>query len=166
MKFELEALKDIHLYSKIHNQFEPGGDENLVIVFSAIALLILVVAGINFINLSTARSANRSNEVGLRKAVGSTRLQLISQFLFESIFISLIAAAIGLILFELLLPFFNQLTGKSFASLYIFKPVFISGSSLRTFIPLAAILLIYGKVRLVSATVEVREKTPGILATQ
>ncbi|MCJ7579474.1 MAG: hypothetical protein MUP98_02950 [Candidatus Aminicenantes bacterium] len=86
-----QPLQNIHLHSDWDNELEPQGSFNTLIIFSAIAFLILIVACINFINLTTARSAQRANEVGVRKVVGASRRELIQQFLFESIFLSLLA---------------------------------------------------------------------------
>jgi putative ABC transport system permease protein len=116
--FMTQPLLDIHLHSDWGNELEPQGNFNTVIIFSAIAFLILVVACINFINLTTARSTQRANEVGVRKVVGSTHAQLIRQFLSESILQSLIAVLLALIIVELALPIFNSLVGKNFSSFY------------------------------------------------
>jgi putative ABC transport system permease protein len=116
--FMTQPLLDIHLHSDWGNELEPQGNFNTVIIFSAIAFLILVVACINFINLTTARSTQRANEVGVRKVVGSSHGQLIRQFLSESIMLSLIAILLALIIVELALPIFNNLVGKSFSSFY------------------------------------------------
>lgn len=113
--FELQPVKDIYLKSdRIHDRLSHG-DIRFVRLFGAIAVLILFIACINFINLSTARSANRAKEVGLKKVVGSLRSQLISQFLIESVFFSVLSLGLGLLLAQLLLPHFNILAGKSLA---------------------------------------------------
>jgi putative ABC transport system permease protein len=114
--FMTQPLRDIHLRSKWGNELEPQGSFNTVIIFSAIAVLILIVACINFINLTTARSTQRANEVGVRKVVGSSRIQLIRQFLSESIFLSFLAFLLALVFVELSLPVFNTLIGKEFSS--------------------------------------------------
>ncbi len=112
--FFLQPLQDIHLHSKVENEFEATGSMQKVTIFAAIALIILIVACINFINLSTARSSKRAQEVSIRKVVGSTRQQLIRQFLLESIMFSILAVLLALILVELFLPIFNNLVGKEF----------------------------------------------------
>ena len=114
--FMTQPLRNIHLRSSWGNELEPQGSMNSVIVFSAIALLILIVACINFINLTTARSTQRANEVGVRKVVGSTKAQLIRQFLSESIFLSFFSFLLALILIEMVLPVFSSLVGKEFAA--------------------------------------------------
>ncbi len=113
--FFLQPLLDIHLYSKVENEFEPPGNINTVTIFAAIALIILIVACINFINLATARSAQRAREVGIRKVVGSRKKQLLRQFLAESIAFAGIAICVSLMLVELFLPVFNNLVGKNYA---------------------------------------------------
>ena len=110
--FFIQPLTDIHLHSDLEYELEPNSDISYVYIFSIIALAVLVIACINFMNLATARSSKRSREVGIRKTLGSVRAQLIRQFLVESIFMSFISIVIGLILVELLLPWFSNLTGK------------------------------------------------------
>jgi len=112
-KFYLQPLKSIHLHSDLLAELEPNSDIRYIYIFSAIALFILIIASINFMNLSTAKAAGRAREVGLRKVLGSQRKQLILQYLIESTFLSLISMifAVGIVL--LALPAFNQLSGKS-----------------------------------------------------
>lgn len=117
--FMVQSLLDIHLHSDWGNELEPQGNFNTVIIFSAIAVLILVVACINFINLTTARSIQRANEVGVRKVVGSTRGQLIRQFLSESVFLSSISILLAIFIVGLFLPVFNSLVGKKFSVSYL-----------------------------------------------
>ncbi|GAA0560376.1 ABC transporter permease [Chitinophaga japonensis] len=113
VSFDVQALKDIHLKSEGINDGLSHGDIRLVWLFGAIAGFILIIACINFINLSTARSAGRAKEVGLRKTVGADRGSLIRQFLSESLLFSFLSFALGLLLAWLLLPYFNALSGKS-----------------------------------------------------
>jgi putative ABC transport system permease protein len=110
--FHLQPLKDIHLNARLESEIAPTGNMAYIYLFSAIAFFILLIACINFMNLATARSANRSREVGLRKVVGAQRAQLIKQFLGESLFYSFLAMLFALVLVEMLLPRFNQLLGK------------------------------------------------------
>ncbi len=112
---ELQPLEDIHLYSEGITDGLSHGDIRFVWLFGAVAVFILVIAGINFINLSTARSANRAKEVGLRKTVGSMRGQIMNQFLAESVLYSILSFALGLALAGILLPYFNELSGKALA---------------------------------------------------
>lgn len=107
----LEPLKDIYLYSTRGGSIT--GNINNVYIFSVIGIFILVIACINFINLSTARSAERAKEVGIRKVAGAAKVQLARQFIGESVIICLIAFVVTILLSALLLPAFNQLAGKT-----------------------------------------------------
>lgn len=109
----LQSIKDIHLYSKNIWGIGGNGDIRYVYIFSIIAAFILIIACINFINLSTARSANRAKEVGLRKVVGAKRYELISQFLGESIFFSFISMIFSIIIVIQFMPIFNSITAKN-----------------------------------------------------
>ena len=109
----LQPLPDIHLHSAhLWGDIEPQGNITYIYVFSAIAVFILLIACINFVNLSTARSFERMKEVGIRKMAGAHRLQLAKQFMGESILLTVIALLCSLALIELLLPAFCALTGK------------------------------------------------------
>lgn len=108
----LQPLADIHLKSDNYGGFEAEGDITYVYIFSAIAAFILIIACINFMNLSTARSANRAKEVGLRKVMGSFRSQLIFQFISESVLITFISGMIGLAIAMVVLPFFNDFANR------------------------------------------------------
>ncbi len=112
-RFELQPVRDIYL-NRVEVQDDlPHGDLRYIWLFGSVAVFILLIASINFINLSTARSANRAKEVGIRKVIGSRRGSLIGQFLTESLLYSFFSFAAGLLLAALLLPFFNGLVGKS-----------------------------------------------------
>ncbi len=113
MEYTLQPLLDIHLKSDLVGEFEPNFNITYVYLFIAIALFILILACINFMNLSTARSANRAKEVGIRKVMGSFRFHLIRQFLMESILLSFISFLIALPVVSILLPLFNTLSGRS-----------------------------------------------------
>ena len=112
-KLFAQPITDIHLYSAGIDDRLDKGDIKFVWLFGAIAVFILVIACINFINLSTAKSANRAKEVGLRKVVGSNRISLVKQFLTESMLFSVLSFTLGLLIAVSLLPFFNTLAGKS-----------------------------------------------------
>ena len=114
LRFFLQPLKEIHLYSNFERDVEPGGGILYVYLFSGIALMILLIACFNFINLATARSANRAKEVGLKKIFGANRGKLISQFMGESILMSLLAVLLTTILLALSLPRFSSITGYHF----------------------------------------------------
>jgi putative ABC transport system permease protein len=115
----IQPLTGIHLHSHLDYELEPNGDITYVYIFSIIALGILLVACINFVNLATARAANRAREVGIRKTVGSNRGQLIQQFLSETTIMSFFAVLLALLAVQFLLPLFNNITGKELAVPYI-----------------------------------------------
>ena len=108
-----QKVTDIHLKSELQYEFEAGGSEVMVYVFVIIAVFILIIAAINFMNLATARSTKRAKEVGIRKVVGSTRGRIIAQFLVESTLLALISTAIALILVKLALPSFSNLAERT-----------------------------------------------------
>ncbi|MVM37321.1 FtsX-like permease family protein [Spirosoma sp. HMF3257] len=112
--FGFQPVTAIHLYSDLDDEIEANGDIKYVYIFSVIALFILLLACINFMNLSTAGSAGRAKEVGIRKVMGSVKTQLVSQFLIESVLLTLLALLLALGLVMLLLPGFNALAGKQF----------------------------------------------------
>ena len=123
----LQPLTDIHLFSNLGHDLRNRGDIKYVWIFSALAVFVLLIAGVNFMNLTTARSANRAKEVGLRKVVGAERVQLIRQFFGESVLMALFAYFSGLVLVELLLPVFNTLSGKEIISAWRNNPIFLIG---------------------------------------
>lgn len=110
---ELQPLNDIHLFSSDIDDNLVHGDIRMVWLFGGIALFILLIAMINFINLSTARSANRAKEIGLRKVVGSFRIHIIGQFLSESILFSALSFTLGLAIAGGMMSYFNMISGKS-----------------------------------------------------
>jgi putative ABC transport system permease protein len=120
-----QALLDIHLNSDIEVPsdigYRPNGNRTYLVIFGVIAFFVLVIASINFMNLSTARSLSRAKEVSLRKVVGSDRKQLVQQFLFESVFLSLISLVIAIALVSLLLTPFNNLVGLNLEYRDIFR---------------------------------------------
>ncbi|CAL1518021.1 ABC transporter permease [Chitinophaga sp. MM2321] len=111
-RYSAIPLTKIHLHSTLTNEMEPSGNVQYVYIFIIIAFFILLIACVNFMNLSTARSAGRSREVGVRKVLGSQRRDLILQFLTESVLTSFIALLVAVVIAILLLPFLNQLAGK------------------------------------------------------
>ncbi|HSZ84496.1 MAG TPA: ABC transporter permease [Puia sp.] len=120
--FVLQPLTSIHLHSLSVTDMEPGGNSTYVYVFAGIAIFMLIVASINFINLSTASASKRAKEVGIRKVAGSGRFQLIRQFLSESMMIAIIALIVAFVLVQLALPAFNNLSGKNLT--LDIKPIF------------------------------------------
>jgi len=111
--FSLVPLTDIHLNSNTKAEIEPNGDIQYVYIFSALALFILLLACVNFTNLSTALASKRSREVGIRKVMGSAKKQLIFQFLAESVLLTFFSMLIAYILIFLLLPYFNQVANRN-----------------------------------------------------
>jgi len=132
-RLNLTPLTDIHLKSNRTGELGPNSTIQYVYIFSAIALFILLIACVNFMNLSTARSSNRAREVGVRKVLGSPRSYLVFQFLTESILVTLVAAIIAVIAAVALLPAFNQLSGKD---------IVINGQMLRWLVPAVAFIIL------------------------
>jgi putative ABC transport system permease protein len=118
-EYRLQPLTDIHLHSDLTGEFRANGNIMYVYIFSGLAIFILILACINFMNLSTARSAQRAKEVGVRKTLGSDRRQLAGQFLMEALMLSFIALILGLILAELTLPYFSNISGRVLSVNYI-----------------------------------------------
>jgi len=136
-RFELDMQKfgDSWLHSNFKDGVVSGGRIEYVRLFSLIAIFILLIACINFMNLATARSSRRAKEIGVRKVAGATRAALLRQFLGEAIFVSFLALLLSLSLVTFLLPFFNQLTGKQ---------IVLPFSSFRFWINLCALTLVTG----------------------
>jgi putative ABC transport system permease protein len=111
--FVVQPLTSIHLYSNTGSEFQPNSDVSYVYIFSGAAILILLIACSNFVNLSTARSLNRSKEIGLRKVVGARRPQLTFQFLGESFLFAIVAGILAILIVKFSLPYFNDFTGKT-----------------------------------------------------
>jgi putative ABC transport system permease protein len=111
----LTPLLNIHLRSNSQYELEKGGKIEYVYVFSLIGIFILLIACVNFMNLSTARSSNRAKEVGVRKVLGSARKYLVMQFLTESILVTFVSTIIAVVLAMVLMPLFNQMSGKELA---------------------------------------------------
>ncbi len=125
MNMSLMPLKDIHLKSDRIAELSANSDVQVVYIFSVIAVFILLIACINFMNLSTARSANRAKEVGVRKVLGTQRSNLVHQFLTESVLMSLISFIVAALIATLLIPFFNQLAAKNLTLSPIDHPVLL-----------------------------------------
>ncbi len=117
-----QPIRDIHLRSNLEAEIKANGNISYVYILVAIALFLIIIACINFMNLATARSASRAREVGIRKIVGSTKSSLIRQFLFESLVMSLISVVVAAFLVQLLLPVFNRLTQKQLEIQYLNEP--------------------------------------------
>jgi putative ABC transport system permease protein len=115
----LQPLSSIHLHSKLQGELTAGGDIGYIYLFSGIAAFILMIACINFVNLSTARSATRAKEVGVRKTLGAGRGKLVRQFLGETSIYALLSVAVTFILVELSLPLFNSVSGSQLGVNYL-----------------------------------------------
>lgn len=113
---DVQALHDIHLHSSLDQEIQPNGDVRYLYIFSLIAVIILVVACVNFMNLSTARSASRAKEVGMRKTLGADRLSLFIQFMGESAFLTFTAFVLAILLVLAGIPFFNDLLELSISA--------------------------------------------------
>jgi putative ABC transport system permease protein len=124
-KFPLQRLTDIHLGSHLLWEFEANGNSTYVKFFTIIAVFILLIAAINYVNLSTARFAGRAREVGIRKTVGSTRLSLIRQFLLESVLTAFLAMMLSLATLAVLMPAFRNLVGKPWLELPFVENMFL-----------------------------------------
>jgi putative ABC transport system permease protein len=120
-RFYLQSLNDIHLDTSIQQDFKASVDPKYLKIFGSIAMLIVLIAAINFMNLSTAQASRRAKEVGIKKVAGSTRGMLVAQFLSESFILSLIALIVAVIFIKLSLPFFNNLLGAKLSLSLISK---------------------------------------------
>jgi putative ABC transport system permease protein len=114
MQYDVQPITEIHLHSRLEQEPEEVGSMSYIWIFSAVAFFMLLIACINYMNLTTARSARRAKEIGIRKVTGSSRKQLILQFLSESVLTAFVAVLLSSVLVILLLPVFNSLSGKSF----------------------------------------------------
>lgn len=125
--YELQNIPDIHLHSKIQDEAEEGGDISYIYIFGAVSAFMLIIACINYMNLATARSANRAKEVGVRKVMGSQRRQLVIQFITESVVLTLIALTLSIILIYALLPSFNGMANKHLPFSYVLQTPVLLG---------------------------------------
>ncbi|MBI9053538.1 MAG: ABC transporter permease [Bacteroidales bacterium] len=125
INYILEPILDIHLKSTSSGEPEPTGSNAYVIIFGIVALFLILIAAMNYMNLATARSTKRAREVGLRKVVGSHRGNLIFQFITESIVLTFISLILSVVLLVLLLPQFNHLAGKSFELGVLYTPTIV-----------------------------------------
>ncbi|MDB5145433.1 MAG: hypothetical protein JWQ66_4146 [Mucilaginibacter sp.] len=123
----LQPLRDIHLYSNLSQEISTGGNGKMVWYLGLVAVLILVIAYINYVNLSTAKVIERAKEVGIRKVLGSQRLQLIVQFLFESLLLNLISIGIAIFIVLLAMPWFSRLCGVDMSFTLWNNPFFLLG---------------------------------------
>lgn len=138
MRFGLQPITSIHLHSDATNEPEDLGSMSYIYIFSAVAFFMLLIACINYMNLTTARSARRAKEIGIRKVTGSTKSQLVLQFLVESTLTAVVALLLSIGFIALLLPTFNSISGKSIAFATLFQP--------STLLTLLAIIVFVGFV--------------------
>ena len=136
--YQLVPVKEIHLHSTSPQEPRPTGSILYVTIFGVVAFFLLLIAVLNYINLSTARATKRAKEISLRKVVGSDRAALIWQFQLESVFLTLVSVVLGVVLIIILLPWLNTLSGKSFELSSLLSPVFL--------VSLAGIIIIVGLV--------------------
>lgn len=125
IKYNLEPIKNIHLYSTNAGEPEPTGSITFVYIFGIVAFFLVLIAAMNYMNLATARSAKRAKEVGLRKVAGSGRGPLLLQFLSESIFLTLVSLVLSIVLVIIFLRQFNIIAGKSFDLGILINPIFL-----------------------------------------
>lgn len=126
--YNFTPLTDVYLRSDFVGEAEVVSDIRYIYIFSGIAILILIIACINYINLATARAADRAKEVGIRKVVGALRKQLFIQFIGESVVITLAAFCLACFMAQVMLPLFNSLTGKHFSFGLLLNPSFVAAS--------------------------------------
>lgn len=126
VKLELFPLTDIHLKSHMDYEIQPNSSLTTVYVFASIAIFVLVIACINFINLSTARASRRAKEVGMRKTLGSEKSHLVMQFLLESILLSFLSFMIAIVFVSIALPFFNSFAEKQLSLQILLEPVYLA----------------------------------------
>ena len=113
ISMNLQPVTDIHLYSDFDRELQPNSDIRYIYIFGSVAFLILIIAGINYINLTTAKSLRRSMEVGVRKTVGGSRAQIILQFFTEAFLTCLVSVGVAILFVEIFLPYINNITEKS-----------------------------------------------------
>jgi putative ABC transport system permease protein len=118
----LQPITDIHLHSRMEKEFGPNSNIAYIYIFTAIAFFILLIAGVNFVNITTAYAFKRMKEVGIRKVVGAHKPQLVKQFLGESMLMAIVSGILAVFLFRTVLPFYNQLSGKSMSFSLILVP--------------------------------------------
>lgn len=125
LEYSLTPLTKLHLYSDRNYELSPVGNIQYIYIFSAVAIFILLIACVNFMNLTTARSANRAKEVGIRKVLGTERKALIAQFLSESTLMVILSMVIALALTAAVLPLFNDVANKSISFQSLLSPVIL-----------------------------------------
>jgi putative ABC transport system permease protein len=125
LTYNLEPIRRVHLHSDVEGNFEPNGDLIYIYVFGSIAMLILVIACVNYVNLATSRAVERAQEVGVRKVMGAGQGQLFGQFMGESIIVTFTALGLGVLLAYLVLPLFNELSDRTFSFSVWLTPTYL-----------------------------------------
>ncbi|MDJ1501487.1 ABC transporter permease [Xanthocytophaga agilis] len=138
MHYGVQPITDIHLHSTLNGEPEELGSMSYIYTFSIVAVFMLLIASINYMNLTTARSARRAKEIGIRKVAGSTQFQLILQFLTESIVLTFVSFIVSIVFIFFLIPVFNTLSGKLFKFSTLFHPF--------TFLSLIGIIVLVGLI--------------------
>lgn len=133
-RYFLQPLRDIHLKSHRTNELKANGDIVVVRTFIFVGLLILVIAGINFVNLATARSAERAKEVGVRKVLGSRKQQLVYQFLAESLLIAVVSIIVAVVIIQMSIGLFSTMSGKDLQLNFVDNPIILLGILLITLV--------------------------------
>lgn len=133
LTYNLEPFKQVHLHSSLDG-LEPNGNITYIYVLAVIAVMILLIACVNYTNLATAQSVSRSTEIGVRKVLGAEKSQLLRQFLGESLIVTFIALLLAVLVSLALLPLFNSVTGKTFSASLLLRPLPLSGLLLLTII--------------------------------
>lgn len=137
--FLLQPIRDIHLHSNLGGEMEPAASVIYVYIFSLVAISILFIACLNFINLSTALSGTRAKEIGVRKVVGANKSQLINQFLFETVLLTVISLVIAMVIIDIILPCYNTFVGKELRGFTLLDiPFFLILLGIATIIGIAA----------------------------
>jgi len=164
----LQPVKDIHLYSKLRGELEPTGSISSIRIFIGIAIFLLLIACINYINLSTATSFKRAKEIGMRKVAGAALSQLIAQFLSESVLIAMISLVFAVALAQAFLPFFNTIADTQIS---LISHVSVSGIAVLTgFTMLLGIVaggypaLYLSRVRTIRALKKISDHQSGLLS--
>ncbi|MGA0559788.1 ABC transporter permease [Larkinella sp. VNQ87] len=127
LTYILEPLKSVHLHSDTEGNFEPNGDLMYIYIFGSVAVLILIIACVNYINLATSRAVERAQEVGVRKVMGALRGQLFAQFIGESLIVTFAALGLSLLLVYLTMPIFNELSDRRFSFSILTQPDYLLG---------------------------------------
>ena len=125
LTYNLEPIRRVHLHSDVEGNFEPNGDLLYIYIFGSVAILILLIACVNYINLATSRAVERAQEVGVRKVMGALRGQLFGQFMGESVLVTFVALVLGILLTYLTLPAFNELSDRKFSFVIWLKPAYL-----------------------------------------